>query len=283
MESLRPDRDELDQFRSRNNDNKKGSKSNTGKTSGGGVKNKPTAPQATGNKGVPVWIVLFLLVLMAGAAGLGWLLVEQQAKLTALTDRLNEASGTIDQGQLLMARFEGELNETGSEFEQSGSAVEKKLAFLDTEMRKLWAISNDRNKKAIQENADLLATIDVNLGAAQSLQKKFKSSQAVLAKEFDVLKAGTAKKATENGGRISSLANEISITRAEQEEALGDLKAEVEKSLAFGGQSKKLADRVTESEQSILSIDASRRQLNERLVELERQLTSLQLKLKSAK
>jgi len=283
MESLRPDRDELDQFRSRNNDNKKGSKSNAGKASGAGVKNKPAAAQAPGNKIVPVWIVLLLLILIVGVGGLGWLLIEQQTKLATLTDRLTEASGTIDQGQLLMARFEGELNETGSEFEQSGSAVEKKLAFLDAEMRKLWGISNDRNKKAIEENADLLSEIDTKLRSAQSLQQSFKSSQAVLAKEFDKLKARTAKKATTNEGRISSLANEISITRAEQEEALGDLTAEVERSLNFGSQSKKLAARVAESEQSILSIDASRRQLNERLVELERQLTSLQLKLKSVK
>jgi len=283
MESLRPDRDELDQFRSRNNDKKKGSKPNTTKTSrtDPGLKHAP--PQANAIKGVPIWVILLLIVLMAGAGGLGWLFVEQQEKLAFISDRLNEASGTIDQGQLLMARFEGELNETDSEFQQSGSAVEKKLVFLDAEMRKLWAISNGRNKKAIQENADLLAAINVKLGSAQSSQEGLKSSQKTLAKELDQLKAGTSKKATENGGRISSLANEISITRAEQEEALQNLKAEVDKSLTYGNQSQKLTARVTESEQSIKSIDASRRQLNARLVELERQLTSLQLTLKSAK
>ena len=150
MESLRPDRDELDRFKSRSSENKKDPKSKkTGQASSPSAA-ASNAPVAVVAAKIPVWVTMLLVVLLAGAGGMAWLFVEQQTQIASLQESLNKASGTIDQGQLLMARFEGELSETGSELEQSGSAAEKKLAFLDSEMRKLWAVANERNKKSIQ-------------------------------------------------------------------------------------------------------------------------------------
>jgi len=282
MESLRPDRDELDRFKSRNNENKKDPKPKSAGQSSN-ASSSSTPPVAVVAAKTPVWVMMLLVVLLVGSGGMVWMFLEQQTQIATLQENLDRASGTIDQGQLLMARFEGELSNTGSELEQSGSVAEKKLAFLDSEMRKLWAVANDRNKKSIQKNSDLIAVSESKIEKHSSVQSDLKGLQKGLSQSL----VGIEKQASKLDGRISTLANEVSITRAEQEEELGGIKSSIQKTLEFGGQAQslveKLSSRLKESESSIVSINASRRQINERLVELERQLSEIQLKIKGSK
>jgi chromosome segregation ATPase len=75
-------------------------------------------------------------------------------------------------------------------------------------------------------------------------------------------------------GRVLLLANEVAIMREEQGEYLTDAKKET---ALIASLSKQLA----ESKKAISSIDASRVQLNERVVSMERSINKLQLNIKN--
>jgi len=282
MDSLRPDLDELDQFKNRKNNNK--STSTDGDAEGEAVKS--SVKKLHGNGKAPIkkasnspMILVFAVILMAVFGGLAWIVYQQQADIKLLKQNLQDASGFIGQSKLLMARFEGELNSTGAELEQSGSAAQKKLAFLDSEMRKLWGISNDRNKKAIKDNENAISGFTLN-------QRKTNES---IESELLSLKESAQKKASESEKRnadiaaqLSSMASELVALKIEQEDALSSSKNTLKDLAANTGEIKlgfaALMPKVADNTKSIESIDASRRQINARVVNLERQLNKLQTK-----
>jgi len=269
MESLRPDREDLDQFKSRN---KKIPKSTSAKKT-----HQPAKPVRESSRMMPLLIVV--LVLLSGF--FAWAYLEQQEKLFAMQEELKGATDFIGRSKLLMARFEGELNVTGSEIEQSGSVVQSKLAFLDGEMRKLWVISNERNKKGIKENSESLSLINNDLKGVRQWRAKFeeetkgerlkhKTALSSLSLQSTVLQGESEKL----DGRVLLLANEVSIMREEQEESL----EVVNKQLVLMAS---LSKQLEESKKAISSINASRLQLNERVVGMERQINKLQLNIKN--
>ena len=304
MESLRPERDELDQFKKRQAPKKKGgNKSSRVEPASNGVK---VAPPGSGDRvisarkhvapapGPSIFSLLLMLVVLAGLGGGAWLYWQQQLELTELRQNLADATGFIGQSKLLMARMEGELSETGAELEQSGSAAEKKLAFLDSEMRKLWGVTNDRNKKLIRSNSEQLESVSLKLEKLSDQynagSKASKGQLSELQGGVSKIEAAMAKSLSILDGRVSGLAGEVSITRAEQEDVLADLQkivSDVKSEVDNGGlkqasQIKKLLVQAKNSETSIESINASRLQLNQRVVDLERKLNDLQLHVKGA-
>jgi len=269
MESLRPDREDLDQFKSRN---KKIPKSTSVKKT-----HQPAKPVRESSRVMPLFIVA--LVLLGGF--FAWAYLAQQEKLLVMQEELKGASDFIGRSKLLMARFEGELNVTGTEIEQSGSAVQSKLAFLDGEMRKLWVISNERNKKTIKENANSLSLIKGDLKAVKQWRDKFeKVTKTAQLKQAAILNGLTLQSSVlqgeseELGGRVLLLSNEIAIMREEQSEALEGVREEVALIAS-------LSKQLVESKKAISSINASRRQLNDRVVGMEQQINQLQISIKA--
>jgi len=269
MESLRPDREDLDQFKSRN---KKIPKSTSVKKT-----HQPAKPVRESSRVMPLFIVA--LVLLSGF--FAWAYLAQQEKLLVMQEELKGASDFIGRSKLLMARFEGELNVTGTEIEQSGSAVQSKLAFLDGEMRKLWVISNERNKKTIKENANSLSLIKGDLKAVKQWRDKFEKvtktaqlKQAAILNGLSLQSSVLQGESEELGGRVLLLSNEVAIMREEQSEALEGVREEVALIAS-------LSKQLVESKKAISSINASRRQLNDRVVGMEQQINQLQISIKA--
>jgi len=269
MESLRPDREDLDQFKSRNN---KIPKSTSAKKTHQAVK-----PVRKSSKMTPLFVVI--LVLLSGF--FAWAYLEQQEKMLNMQEELKGASDFIGRSKLLMARFEGELNVAGTEIEQSGSVVQSKLAFLESEMRKLWVISNERNKKSIKDNTNSLSLIKGDVKVANQWRDKFeKEAKTAQFKQATTLNSLSLQSSVLQGeseklsDRVLLLANEVAIMREEQGESLESVKKEV---ALIASLSKQLA----ESKKAISSINASRLQLNERVIGMERQINNLQLGIKT--
>ena len=264
MEGLRPERDELDQFKHRAT---RGSKKK-------GVPPvvKPVAEKPRSSAGL--WAVIILLLGVCGALGFGvW---QQQESLAQLTKQINDTEGFVGQSKLLMARLEGELNETGAEIEQSGSAVERKLDFLDSEMRKLWGVSNDRNKKAIQANDAAIAGLEERIAQLVSSQKAFKNNLLDFEDKVAKQMAGVSKQVSAMDNRVAVAASEASIVREATSEELKNLREKLK-----GMESAQSV--AAENAKAIESINASRRQLNERVVDLERQLNQLRLQMEGGR
>ncbi len=262
MEGLRPDRDELDQFKHR-------SARTVKKTSA----SAPKVPVVRSKPPVGLWFFVVILIAVCGFLGFG--LWQQQDALTQLRKQINNTEGFVGQSKLLMARLEGELSETGAELEQSGSAVEKKLDFLDSEMRKLWGVSNDRNKKAIQANEAAVAGLESRIVAVLADQKKLAKKLESVASSNEKLLSDLQSQLSAMEKRIALAASEASITREATTEELANLRQRLDKIEAAGSKS-------ADNAKAIESINASRRQLNERVVDLERQLNQLKLQQQGA-
>ncbi|MCP5160163.1 MAG: hypothetical protein H7A00_00535 [Hahellaceae bacterium] len=234
-------------------------------------------------------VLLSLLIVAGGFAGWGY--YHQAIEIQQLKHDLVEASELIKQSKLLMARFEGQLLEADAEQTQAGSALDKQLKFLDSEMRKLWGVSNDRNKKSIAENKEELLAVnksltllkkqqDETLKVGQAINARLDNSDKVLGENITQLKTLQLEQSREHG-IVTKLDAEFQIV-AGQLKQLSDtvaaLKAE-NSALQAKVASNEVGTRMTKTEKAIESIDASRLQVNQRLVSLERKINDVQLAL----
>jgi len=256
---MRPERDELDRFKSRKDAQKVKP-----------AKKSPSATTSSGTASKPVFLTFLVVILVFASGALGWGYMQQEARVSELKAELDDAIGFISQSKLLIARLEGELNQTGEELEQSGSAAAQKLKFLDSEMRKLWGVSNDRNKKAIQSNADALVGLEAKLlGQQKTVGGKVASlEQGQASFEKLMLDVQTSIKAVRS--QVSLASGEMAITREAINEDLSLLRDEIE-------QLSQLADQIKRNQKAIAAIDTSRKQLNERFVALDRKVNEIQL------
>lgn len=268
---MRPERDELDRFQNR----KDGSKSKPIKANHAAQSARPS-PASEGHS-KPVFLSFMVVVLLVACGALAWAYMDQAARVSDLKEELDDAIGFVSQSKLLMARLEGELNLTGEQLEQSGSAAQKKLAFLDSEMRKLWGVSNDRNKKAIKSNADELAKLESAIAktnksyAAQlkQLEQGQKSFESVLLSVQSELKSLASQSSLVSG--------ELAIIRESVNEDLDAMRGDLN---TFNVLNKSLKGGLDDNKQSIAAIDSHRKQLNERVIALDRNVNALQLALK---
>lgn len=155
MEPIRPDSDEV---AARKNETRKApprpsaapGKAAAGAATGGPGGGAGGHQDGSSRPARPSKLPLLLLVLLV--LGGGWLLFQQNQAIDQLQGNLGEAEDWVNRSKLSMARFEGRMSEADRELLESGSQITEKLAFLDSEMRKLWGVANDRNRKAIAAN-----------------------------------------------------------------------------------------------------------------------------------
>ncbi|MEM1232063.1 MAG: hypothetical protein AAGI15_16095 [Pseudomonadota bacterium] len=221
----------------------------SGGSGGGGGRRSRTS-----GGGGSVAVSLILVILLAGLMVAGWFVANQQQMLTAAQSQRAEAEARL-------ATLEDRLRVTDEVMSEAGADTKSELGRWESEIRKLWAVSNERNKGWIQGNQAALKKQDGVLA-------KISGQQQSLANQLTELE--TALKAQ------GALREELGALTKRMDELVGTQRDLVDKvnaarqtvaSLQSG-----LANRVTENEQAVASMDAYRLQLNNRLAELERRL-----------
>lgn len=281
MDGLRPERDELDRFQSRSGSTKT-SKTKPVKKSGASDSGPGGTGKSSGRSSSGL-VAICLVLILALFAILGWGYIKQNEMLTALNRDLDEALDFINQSKLSMARLEGELSEAGAEIQETGTSAAKQLEFLDSEMRKLWGVAGDRNKKAISQNQAEIAGFKAQFSQFKSSQfeslvKRLKDQQAIIAKLQAEINAANAaaSKVTSLEQQVATTASELSLTRESLEERFDRVSSQV-------GSIPDTGKVTIENTKAIASIDASRRQINERLVNLEQLVNKLKLDVSTSK
>jgi chromosome segregation ATPase len=277
MEGLRAERDEAKVYQ--NKAGKTGQRQSAAQA--GRAPSQP--PKSTGN-GLMASSVLIILVLLSGF--LSWSVFNQQQTISQLELELADTVNFITASKLLMARFEGELSDTGAEVAQSGSSATKKLAFLDSEMRKLWGVAGDRNKKAIAENKQIASELLSAMTELTKEQAGFASQMKVGNKKLldigvSVAALDTASKslledAKKLGVQVSNNTGDMAITRQVLDDELILIKEIVSTSPP---ELQGLQADMAENKLAIASIDANRGQLNARIVSLEKSINALKREL----
>jgi len=132
---------------------------------------QPTKRQSNdGGGGGGALALVALLVALSAAGGAGYLWVELQAA----HQRLNDSTAVLEQQGEMIHKLNQQLSVTDESATVSLQALKVMLKEHDSEIRKLWAIANKRNKQNIAANGKVLTQ-----------QKKLIASQATALKALE--------------------------------------------------------------------------------------------------
>ena len=158
-------------------------------------------------------------------------------------------------GQSFVQRIsflEEEISSMKAVNEESIDSLEEQTKFIDKEIRKLWDLSNKRNRKNIDSLTIQLTEVNA------SFEKLFKSNNSILAKQR---------------------ARALEIAKLEKVQA--DLKIKLANLNALS-ESSDISEKLKSQEEAIAAFDAYRKQVNRALLELEEKLDKLQLKIEDS-
>ena len=207
----------------------------------------------SGGGGRLIGFSLALAVLAAGLAAAGWFIANQQRLLTEEQHRAADANTRIE-------ALEERLRMTDQVMSESDAETGEQIDFWDAEIRKLWAISNDRNKKWIQDNQRLLQSQKKTLQTLDSTDKSLKST---VARHEQAL------------GRQQEVADQLAAIELQLQRVLRGQRDLVDKVNAATQTVAGMNSSVDGHEQAIAAIDSYRRQFNTRLVDIEQRLDAL--------
>lgn len=210
---------------------------------------------------------LALLGALLVVAALGWFGWQQQQRLQELSDRFAELRTNLDST--------GEtLNESGATL---GAQLKEQNATLDThwaEIKKLWALSNDRNRPAIEEQGKKLARLE------SELKKQQQELSRASASAREASEAATAVKA-----QMASVAASVEAVKREglaDSAALDEMKSQVAQARNGVGRldeqvrsvRESVASSTAENRRAQASIDSFRRETNLQLQVIREQLAA---------
>jgi len=158
-------------------------------------------------------------------------------------------------GQSFVQRIsflEEEISSMKAVNEESIDSLEEQTKFIDKEIRKLWDLSNKRNRKDIDSLTIQLIEVKA------SFEKLFKSNNSILAKQR---------------------ARALEIAKLEKVQA--DLKIKLTNLNALS-ESSDVSEKLKSQEEAIAAFDAYRKQVNRTLLELEERFDELQLKIQDS-
>lgn len=202
-------------------------------------------------------IRLLFLCFLVVSGYLGWQVWEQKQSLGRLEESLHEATKNLKQSELQVARLDGRVTESNSELQASGNQFEEKVAFLESEVKKLWGIANDRNKKAIEENRSGLQTVVQSAKALEerlnkaleevgSIEAKVKSG-AALQSEMAARVTGLVQNLDTQAKGLSALEKEAKGLReqlAKRDESLAVMRAELVSLKALAGNLDQMSEQL---------------------------------------
>ena len=321
MEPIRPDDDELRAERPFGAAEQKAPAQRKPKSSAEAAGGKPKPPKpvkGSGNSnggGRSGLAVLWLLVIAVAVASVaGW--YSQNQRIQVLESQLEEADYWARQSKLALARFEGDLSETGESLQERGASLtdqiesqKKQLNEANSEIRKLWVIANERNKKRLDDHQERVAAAEAGIAeskkaladvssAVEKVRTSLGADLASLTKQTETSVAALEDANRQATEQLTALSKQLAdvdqvverrVRRFEQEQKLGINGIEgrlsaLEKKLA--GLSGNAGDQALKNElaavkKNVQAIDSSRAQLTSRLVRLSEEVNQLRSQLSS--
>jgi uncharacterized protein HemX len=198
-------------------------------------------------------LLVFVIVLMAIMMGIGgYTLYEVQ-------ERLERSNQLLEQGQENIRQLDSRLAATGTDVSKTLQDLKAQMNTNFTEIDKLWAVSHRQNKPDIQKNVRAIAGLKRDQGAKINsmsvLVKKMSSNYQAILNELSGLREGLRQDNEE-------LITEIAL-----------LRGRVQDQTVVQGATKRnlnsLDREMKEMQAAIDSIDAHRRQISQKLNELQ--------------
>ncbi|MBB6520935.1 hypothetical protein [Pseudoteredinibacter isoporae] len=222
----------------------------------------PASPQARQGSSVS-WLAVFafLLALAAGAAA-GYLYWQGQLEKQASQAAMSAAEDRI-------AALEQKLDFSNEESNQSVEAIRAKMKWADSEIRKLWGVAYDRNRKTIDQHKKQLASLDKKLKSAASNASKAATTSAAQADSISKLQSSNEAQET----RLTQAESTLQQRAKDLQNALNDLEAQA---LQLDQLRNGILERVKQNEEAIESITVYRKTTNRELLNIKKRLDSVQ-------
>ena len=222
--------------------------------SGGGKQRAPRGGGSGAGVGRQLGTNLIMAILVAGLALAGWFIANQQQMLIAEQDRLADANERLE-------RLEARLSATDSALSQGGDETNEKLGLWESEIRKLWAVSNERNKKWINDNQAAVKKLTGTLNGIEAANRDLKAS------------VGRHESAFE---RQQALVDQLTSLELQMQQMVRGQRDLIDKvnsaSQATSSLRADLVSKVDDNSEAIASMDAYRVAVNSRLADIERRV-----------
>jgi len=195
-----------------------------------------------------------MVVLVGGLIAAGWFIANQQQALVDEKTRLTDATTRLE-------RLERRLSATDTALSQGGEDTQEQLTLWESEIRKLWAVANERNRDWIKGNQKALKGLDESVTGLQSTMRDLKASTARHEEAF-----------TQQTALIDQLTS-VEIQLQQLVRAQQDLVDKVNTTgQAVAKLRASLDTQVEENTEAIAAIDAYRIATNSRFRDLEQRL-----------
>jgi chromosome segregation ATPase len=212
----------------------------------------PNYPPPSTSSTSPLAIIALLIAL--GGVGLGgyfgWQLTQAQTQLAAADARILE--------------LENRLSASSDESSQSLTQVDAKLRWADSEIRKLWGVAHDTNRKAIAANTEKIGELSKDMAAVKKDTAAAKTAASGLQSQL-------ASSKTAMDAAIAKVDGAVSNTAA-LSKRLQDLTEQLDRTEAQLASLRGIEQKVRTNEEAIAAIDAYRRTINRDILAIKQQL-----------
>lgn len=222
---------------------------------GGG--RRPQRSRGSSDSGRSLFTNSIMAILVVGLVAAGWFIANQQQMLAAEQARLSNANQRLE-------LLEQRLSATDTALSQGGEDTKEQISFWESEIRKLWNVSNERNRGWIKDNQKAVKGLDQTVTALQSTARDLKAATARHEEAFE--------QQTTLIDQITSVEIQLQqLVRAQQ-----DLVDKVNTtSQAVAKLRANLDTQVSENTEAIAAIDAYRIATNSRFRDLEKRIDAL--------
>ena len=205
----------------------------------------------------------FLLVLVAAMGGAGaWQFHEVQQELKDTRAQLHSAEDNLNQ-------VTGKVSATGETLNQSDSSLRSELKEVNSEIRKLWDVSNKRNRQWILINKDNVVKAtkkadDATEKANRAAENADKANKAI---------AGLSKEVKDSGQILKAMSSEQVAAQSEVTINMQAMRKQLEALQTQLAQQKKrnaeLEQNIKDQSDAVKSMDNFRQQINRQILQLE--------------
>lgn len=206
-----------------------------------------TSSSGGGGRGGNIATNLVLGLAVVALIGAGWMIFEQQ-------QRLLESENTIADAEQRIGMLESRLRMTDASISESESDTNEQINFWEDEIRKLWDLSNKRNRKWIEDNRSAIArntkAVSAQGGDLKNLKSTVSQHDTALEQQDEIV------------DRVTTIDRSVNSIIAGRRDV-------VDKANAASAIAARMDARLKEVEEAIVAIDANRQTLNRQVLELQ--------------
>ncbi|MTI14507.1 coiled-coil domain-containing protein [Sansalvadorimonas verongulae] len=234
---------------------------------------KSSAQKDGGGSRFPISTIILSVAFLALAAG-GYM------QMQALQTELRDAQAQLKVTTSLLNDVSGAVSQTGETLSKSDNKVQDELKAVNFEIRKLWDLSNRRNRPNIETQTKRVDALSASVAKSgeeleNSVNKIDKNTKelaeaekrlAALRKEMQAVSADVVAGSTITREQVSDLQSTVDGLSATVKTVTSTSE----------GLNADIKNQVKDYGEKIKAIDAHRQQVNRRLLQLENSVRSLQ-------